>query len=85
MADREVTDELPEWVKPGVIYRTDFGPDNRNSGEVFHVRGIVDGRAVVRQWLRRKQRWNYTVVSGVEFQVFGDHYRPDAKTQTPNG
>ncbi len=62
-------ERLPDWVKEGAKYRYDFGPGNRNTGRVFHVRGIIDGRAVIREWSKSKQRWNYTIEGPVEFHV----------------
>jgi hypothetical protein len=75
-------DQLPEWVKPGAKYRYDFGPDNRNTGRTFHVRGIVDGRAVIREWSKSRKRWIYTVEGGVEFQVMADHIKPERRSKT---
>lgn len=61
---------LPEWVKPGAVFRYDFGPGNRNTGRKFHVRSLVDGMAVVREWWRHKQRWNYTVYELEYFEAY---------------
>lgn len=44
---------LPDWIKPGARYRW--------TGYLWHVRGIVDGMAVVRRYSREKQRWRYDV------------------------
>lgn len=52
---------LPEWVKPGASYSY--------HGRKFHVRGIVDGMVVLREWWRSKQRWNYSVEHPVWFEI----------------
>lgn len=52
---------LPDWVIAGASFKYDYGPANHNTGRKFHVRGIVDGFAVLREWWPSKQRWNYTV------------------------
>lgn len=54
---------LPDWVKPGAVYKA--------HGRKYHVRGIVDGMAVVREWWSSKQRWNYTVEDDIFFEVMG--------------
>ncbi len=64
--------QLPDWVKPGVSFRYVFTPDNGNHGRKFHIRGIVDGQAVVREWSRAKQRWHYTVEHPVYFHMIED-------------
>lgn len=53
---------LPDWVKPGASYTI--------HGRKYHVRGIVDGQAVVREWWPSKQRWNYAVISAIDFEVW---------------
>ncbi|TGV72775.1 hypothetical protein EN801_042390, partial [Mesorhizobium sp. M00.F.Ca.ET.158.01.1.1] len=55
---------LPDWVKPGAVYRV--------GDRKYHVRGIVDGMAVVRYWRRAKQRWEYSVEDDTYFAVYGD-------------
>ncbi|RWF33759.1 hypothetical protein [Mesorhizobium sp.] len=55
---------LPDWVKPGAVYKV--------HDRKFHVRGIVDGMAVVREWRPSKQRWQYTVEDDIYFEVAGD-------------
>lgn len=56
---------LPAWVKPGATYRM--------HGRRYHVRAIVDGMVVIREWWRSKQRWNYSVEHPVLFE-FADRY-----------
>ena len=57
--------KLPEWVKPGVSYSY----FNRR----FHVRGIVDGQAVLREWWPHKKRWNYSVEDPVFYEIADRH------------
>jgi hypothetical protein len=38
--------------------RTTFGND---LDKVYHLRGIVDDKLVLRYWRRDKQRWEYVV------------------------
>jgi hypothetical protein len=57
---------LPSWVKPGVSFRHGI------TGYIFHIRGMVDGRAVVRYWSNTKQRWNYEVYHDTFFVVNAD-------------
>ncbi|CDX26927.1 hypothetical protein MPL3356_60622 [Mesorhizobium plurifarium] len=66
---------LPEWVKPGTAFIYQFGPDNHNNGRKFHIRGIVDDRAVIREWWRHKRRWNYTVEDWIYFNAFAPHIK----------
>ncbi|MCZ7861504.1 hypothetical protein O9X98_08840 [Agrobacterium salinitolerans] len=61
-------DKLPEWVQPGASFKLDYHPDRK-----FHVQGIVDGMAVLREWWPSKQRWNYTVESPTYFHVNRDN------------
>ena len=73
-------DNLPDWVKPGISYRTDYGK--------CHVRGIVDGQAVVCSWSSEKQRWRY-FVEGPEWFAAAAHLFRDIKPSrdhwsTPN-
>ena len=56
--------ELPEWVQPGTSFKLDYRPDRK-----FHVQGIVDGMAVIREWWPSRQRWNYSVESPAYFHV----------------
>lgn len=64
-------DDLPTWVKPGVSFRIVFGKGNINNKR-YHVRGIVDGQAVLRSWNNYKRRWIYIVESPVWFYVNSD-------------
>lgn len=63
--------ELPDWVKPGASFRFDYseygGPDNPHHGRKFHVRAIVDGLVVLREWSRSKQYWRYSIEDPVFF------------------
>ncbi|WP_192252031.1 hypothetical protein [Mesorhizobium silamurunense] len=67
--------ELPEWVKPGAAFVYVFTPDNVHHGRKFHIRGIVDGMVVMREWWRRKRRWNYTVEDPLYFKYNGHHLK----------
>lgn len=65
--------DLPKWVQPGVSFKYDFGPDNDATGRKFHVRGIVDGLAVIREWRKSMRRWDYKVEGPEYFHVYGPH------------
>lgn len=67
---------LPEWVKPGAEFVTDFGEDNSLSGRVYHVRAIVDGRVVLRKWRYNEQDWQYSIADASKFAVIGDCWKP---------
>ena len=72
--------QLPEWVKPGISYRYDFGKKtNINHGRTFDVRAIVDGCVVVREWSDRKG-WMYTVESPSLFEAYGTRIVPVTKS-----
>ena len=64
---------LPDWVRKGATYRYVYPNGNHNSGRKFHVRGIVDGLAVIREWWPSKQRWNYTIEDEFYFEAFAPH------------
>ncbi len=66
MNDDQDIGKLPEWVKAGVSFRTK--PPHRR--HIFHIRGIVDDQAVIREWWPSKQRWNYTCVEWAYFHVW---------------
>lgn len=57
-------EKLPDWVKPGVSYS--------HSGRRFHIRGIVDGMIVLREWWPSKQYSNYTVEDPVFYEIAAD-------------
>lgn len=67
--------DLPHWCKPGVSFTLDYGPENPASKTVYHVRGIVDGRAVMRYWRPVKRRWEYFVEDDVYFMVLSANIR----------
>jgi hypothetical protein len=64
---------LPQWVTPGTSFKEVYGNENDC---VWHVRGIVDGRAVCRRWRATKQRWHYEVLDWIWFDAFKEHLRP---------
>lgn len=73
MADwTDIETGLPEWVDVGATFTYRYAPDNPHHGRKFHIRGIIDGRAVVAEWWKHKRRWNYTVEPPVYFEAFGD-------------
>lgn len=59
---------LPEQCQPGMTFRINYS--NSEPSEVWHVRAIVDGRAVVRTWDRSNQRWRYDVFGPGHFIGF---------------
>ena len=65
-------ENLPDWVKPGASFKYDYGPDNHNNGRKFHVRAIVDGLAVLREWSAVKRRWRYKVEGPEYFHAFSE-------------
>jgi hypothetical protein len=65
--------DLPDWVKPGASFsvgRHARAGHTPRDPRRFHVRGIVDGQAVLREWWRSKQRWNYTIEHPYYFRAF---------------
>lgn len=62
------TYRIPEEAVAGVSFRLIYGPDNPNNA-LWHVRGLVDGRAVCRTWLKGKQRWHYDCLGPAFFHV----------------
>lgn len=62
---------IPDWAIPGATFRV-FPPSNRNTKR-YHVRGIVDGHAVVRRWLHHKRYWHYEVLEPEWFNAHGPH------------
>lgn len=71
--------DLPDWVKPGVKFRVFYQPDNPNN-RTMHVRAIVDGQVVLRQWWPSKRRWNYTVEHPSFFYYSGDFIHPAGRS-----
>ena len=57
---------LPAWVRRGASFRV------AASGRLYHVRGVVDDRAVLRTWLKHKRRWAYVVEDETYFRVWED-------------
>lgn len=41
----------------------------RTRGDLYHVRGIVDNRVVMRTWSPEKQRWRYVIEGATAFSV----------------
>jgi hypothetical protein len=66
-------DELPNWVAAGASFHMNYKPGNIHHGRKYHVRGIVDGLAVIREWFKHKQRWNYTIEGPEYFDAFARH------------
>jgi hypothetical protein len=52
-------EQLPGWVIVGASFRDEAGPIEFH--RVYHVRAIVDDRAVLRFWRASKRRWEYVV------------------------
>lgn len=68
MADER--SELPEWVKPGAIFRMYYGPKHIGNRKMY-IRAIVDGNQVVyRYWRKRKRYWHYVVEEDFLFQEY---------------
>ena len=59
-------------IKTGVKVRKTIGtrlPEEQRYTELWHVRGIVDGQAVVRKWSKRNQFWVYKVAEPYWFEL----------------
>jgi len=70
-----MTDQLPNWIKIGAKFRVPRVAALAGGGteyRTFHVRGIVDGCAVLREWSRSKRYWKYTVEDPIFFDVMKD-------------
>lgn len=55
-------DEAVAWAESapiGAKLRLPAPPHKRR--RLLHLRGVVDGHLVTREWWSRKQRWNYRV------------------------
>lgn len=66
-----LVDEFPQWVRPGTSYR--FTEKRHvDHGIVFHIRGLVDGVAVMRHWSKSKG-WIYSFERYTFFHVISDH------------
>lgn len=63
---------LPTWVKPDTSFAVVFGNANDT---LWHVRGIVDGLAVCREWWPTKRRWKYEVLDPAFFEVNRNHIK----------
>lgn len=48
------------------------------AGDLFHVRGVVDGRLIMRTWFRHRRRWHYVCATPSEIKV--GYYTPDRAT-----
>lgn len=59
---------LPEWVKVGVKFK--------DGDDLWHVRAIVDDKAVCRRWRTAKQWWHYECIDPEWFAVRGDTIGP---------
>lgn len=58
---------LPEWVRPGIKFRC--------FRTVYHVRGIVDGQAVMRRWRFSERYWVYEVEDEFWFKINEPHIK----------
>lgn len=73
---------LPKWVTPGALFRYNFGPENTYTGREFHVRAIVDGQAVIREW-SDKTGWLYTIEGPSYFRAYGRRLVPEKLRKQP--
>lgn len=62
---------LPDWVQPGVSFRQEVGSKDRHF--TYHIRGIVDGQAVLRRWA--KGHWDYKCEGWEYFNIMGPFLR----------
>ena len=63
------TQEKFDSLKVGDKIRLFYNENNINN-KLMHVRGFVDGLVVVRTYIKRKQRWYYSIVSYYELNEF---------------
>lgn len=71
MSDQQPEPEeysLPDWVKPGAAFLFNRGLAGRKKPRKLHVRAIVDGRVVLREWTQGAG-WDYTVESPSFFVI----------------
>lgn len=59
---------LPVWVKP----ETSFAEHSN----LWHIRGIIDDRAVCRRWIKEKKSWYYAVLDEWFFEAYKEVLRP---------
>lgn len=74
--------KLPKWVQPGASFKYNFGPENTYTGREFHVRAIVDGQAVIREW-KEDSGWCYTVEGPYYFKSYGKLIVPNKPVKRP--
>lgn len=51
----------------GTKLRTNYG---NQCDELWHVRGHVDGKLVLRRWMKRRQRWCYEVQGPIWWSAY---------------
>lgn len=61
--------EFPDWLKVGASFIDHTSP---NMQIVWHVRGFVDNRAVIRTWQNRQQCWRYMLETAYWFHIRRD-------------
>lgn len=69
---------LPDYIRPGAVYRVIYG-DGHQANQRHHVRAIVDGRAVVKRWIRHKARWHYEVCDAIYYSVLAERIKVTKK------
>ncbi len=67
---RRLEKERKMNIEVGQTWR--FKEKQNQITDVFHIRGIVDGRYVVRYWNWHKQRWDYDMRGEQYFRIFKD-------------
>ncbi len=78
--------KLPKWVQPGASFKYNFGAENTYTGREFHIRAIVDGQAVIREW-KDSSGWSYTVEGPYYFGPMGNassQTKPQRRLKRPN-
>lgn len=62
----------------GTLIREPFG--NRR---LWHLRGVVDGRAVIRTWHREKSRWYYAIEGSTWWLAYGGSLKVERARSDP--
>lgn len=76
--------ELPDWIKPGASFKLYYNRGNPNNAK-YEVRAVVDGRVVLREWFKEKERWNYSIENSPFFHFNREHIVAVKHASSPDG